>query len=296
MRLNRFIQGDCLTVMRGMSAESFDVVVTSPPRNILNRRAGGPGVTEPPNPRRANPRRANPWRDRRKAPGGGRRSRSGCDGCADETPRADCIAWQRACPGETPRPLRPDGAICHNHKWRVRNGLPEDRREITDGLPVRRIIIRDRLGGINFGDGLFPPACEVIHLIAKPAFRLAEGANVASNIRRIPPERKNPHPAPFPLGPPLRRRRACAPTGGRAVPDPFTGSGATALAARELGRRWLGIKQSAEYIRMARMRPDAAGDAPPSGARHPADRPVPQTPPFGMPDDRIPGDHTGDGA
>ena len=242
MRLNRFIQGDCLTVMRGMPAESFDVVVTSPPWNILNRRAGGIRVTEPPN----------PWRDRHKAPGGGWRSRNGYDGYADDMPRADYIAWQRACLGEMLRLLRPDGAIFYNHKWRVQNGVLEDWRGITDGLPVRQIIIWDRLGGINFGDGFFLPVYEVIYLIAKPAFRLAEGANVASNIWRIPHEQKNPHPAPFPLGLPLRCLRACAPTGGRAVLDPFMGSGTTALAARELGWQWCGIEQSAEYIHMAK--------------------------------------------
>ncbi len=38
------------------------------------------------------------------------------------------------------------------------------------------------------------------------------------------------------------------------VLDPFMGSGTTALVARELGRRYVGIDLNAEYCRMARQR------------------------------------------
>jgi site-specific DNA-methyltransferase (adenine-specific) len=38
------------------------------------------------------------------------------------------------------------------------------------------------------------------------------------------------------------------------VLDPFMGSGTTALVARELGRRYVGIDLNPEYCRMARKR------------------------------------------
>ena len=45
------------------------------------------------------------------------------------------------------RLLRPDGAIFYNHKWRVQNGLLQDRHRSTDfGFAI---IIRQRAGGTN---------------------------------------------------------------------------------------------------------------------------------------------------
>jgi DNA modification methylase len=41
---------------------------------------------------------------------------------------------------------------------------------------------------------------------------------------------------------------------GDVVLDPFVGSGTTALAAVELGRRVIGFDQSAEYIESAKRR------------------------------------------
>ena len=48
---------------------------------------------------------------------------------------------------------------------------------------------------------------------------------------------------------------AGAPVGGLGL-DPFTGSGTTAVAAKRLGRQWLGIELNPEYAEMARRRID----------------------------------------
>jgi modification methylase len=65
------------------------------------------------------------------------------------------------------RLLTDDGAIFYNHKWRVQDGLLQDRNDIVSGFPVRQIIIWHRNGGINFNKGYFLPTYEVIYLIAK---------------------------------------------------------------------------------------------------------------------------------
>ena len=96
---------------------------------------------------------------------------------ADNMPYDEYIAWQRAALKEMLRVTKDDGAIFYNHKWRVQNGLIQDRHEILDGFPVRQIIIWKRKGGINFNPGYFLPTYEVIYLIAKPKFKLAKGAN-----------------------------------------------------------------------------------------------------------------------
>ena len=62
---------------------------------------------------------------------------------------------------------------------------------------------------------------------------------------------KNPHPAPFPVELASKCIRA-AKEG--IVLDPFMGSGTTAVAAEMAGLDWIGIEQSAKYVKMAEDR------------------------------------------
>ena len=55
-------------------------------------------------------------------------------------PHSAYVGWQRRCIAEMMQLLRPDGAI-YNHKWRVQKGLPQDRKDIVAGFPVRQVII-----------------------------------------------------------------------------------------------------------------------------------------------------------
>ncbi|WP_018588574.1 DNA methyltransferase [Salinispora arenicola] len=52
--------------------------------------------------------------------------------------------------------------------------------------------------------------------------------------------------APFPIDLPLRAIAARCPPGGRVL-DPFSGAATTALAALQLGRRYVGIDISAAF-------------------------------------------------
>lgn len=67
------------------------------------------------------------------------------------------------------------------------------------------------------------------------------------------------HPAPMPMSLALYLVSLSCPPGG-VVLDPFMGSGTTLLAARERGRRSIGIDLSAEYAAEAVRRIDAATD------------------------------------
>ena len=117
--------------------------------------------------------------------------------------------------------------------------------------PVRQIIIWQRAGGINFNKGYFLPCYEVIYLICKKEFRLADKANAVGDVWKIPQESNNPHPAPFPVALPQRCIQA---TDAPVVLDPFMGSGSTALAAEGCKRQWIGFELSEDYCQLARER------------------------------------------
>ncbi len=83
------------------------------------------------------------------------------------------------------------------------------------------------------------------------------------SVWTINPEsaRRVGHPAPFPLELPARLLQLYT-YAGDVVLDPFMGSGTTALAAVQAGRRYVGYETSAEYVALAQQRLAAAEPAP----------------------------------
>lgn len=230
--LNQIITGDNLEVMREMPDKSIDLIVTSPPYNLKN--SSGNGMKDG---------RGGKWSNAALLKGYSHHN--------DAMPHEEYVTWQRACLTEMMRLLTDDGAIFYNHKWRVQNGLLQDRQDIVAGFPVRQIIIWRRKGGINFNPGYFLPTYEVVYLIANKKFRLAPKANAFGDIWEFTQERNNDHPAPYPLE---FAERCIASTTAKTVLDPFMGSGTTAVAALRLNRTFTGIDISPEYCQMARHR------------------------------------------
>ena len=224
--------GDCIDIMNDMGAESVKVVVTSPPYNIKN--STGNGLKDS---------RGGKWKNAA--------LQEGYDTHEDAMSHEDYVHWQRECLKAMMRVLRKDGAIFYNHKWRVQAGLLQDRHDIVEGFPVRQIIIWQRNGGINFDKGYFLPTYEVIYLIAKPDFKLAPKANALGDVWKIPQEKKNEHPAPFPVE---LVSRCIESVDEGLVLDPFMGSGTTAIAAESNNRPWVGIDISQKYCDMAKHR------------------------------------------
>jgi DNA modification methylase len=67
------------------------------------------------------------------------------------------------------------------------------------------------------------------------------------------------HPTPFPLRLPARlialySRGACDEFAGEIVLDPFVGTGATCIAAKRMGRRYVGIDRNHDYLKIAEQR------------------------------------------
>lgn len=232
MEWNRLIHGDCLDEMKKLPSGSIDLIVTSPPYNLKN--SSGNGMKDG---------RGGKWKNAKLI--------NGYSTYHDSMPYESYVQWQRDCMKEMLRLLPDDGAIFYNHKWRVQNGILQDRYEIVKDFPVRQIIIWRRKGGINFNRSYFLPTYEVIYLIAKPDFKLVPKANAYGDIWEFSQETKNPHPAPFPI--PLIDRIISS-TYAETVLDPFIGSGTTAIAAIKNNRKYLGIDIAEDYINIANER------------------------------------------
>lgn len=223
--LDQIHHGDCLDLMRELPDGSVDLVFTSPPYNL---RAGT---------------------------GNGKRNWQGYDGHADDMPHPKYVKWQRECLREMMRLIPETGAIFYNHCHRVQNGLLQSHLDILTGLPLRQVIIWHRSGGINHNPGYFLPDYEVVYLIAKPEFRLVK-TDEKGAVWRIHQDSASwiPEIPTFPVELP---QRAIRNTSAEVVLDPFMGSGTTALAARDLGRHYIGIEQSERYCAIAKARIDA---------------------------------------
>lgn len=223
---------DCLEGMRKLPDKCVDLVVTSPPYNLKNSTGNG-------------------MKDGR----GGKWSNAALiNGYAtydDNMPYDEYCKWQKDCLTEMYRLIKDDGAIFYNHKWRVQGGLIQDRHEIVQGFPVRQIIIWKRKGGINFNPGYFLPTYEVIYLIPKKDFKLTPKSSGYGDIWEFMQEQKNEHPAPFPVA---LIDRIISSTYAKVVLDPFMGSGTTAVAAKALGRDYIGFEISESYVELANRR------------------------------------------
>ena len=224
--------GDCLELMRRMPHGVADLIVTSPPYNILSSTGAG-------------------LRNNRRGKWGNAALSHGYGDYADMMEPEEYAKWQRACLTAMLDLLPDHGAVYYNHKWRVQDGKLQDRSDIVSGLPVRQIIIWERSGGFNHNPGYHLPTYEVIYLLAKPAFRLNAAGRATPDVWRIDQERDNPHPAPFPVE---LAARAIRSTDAAVIMDPFLGSGTTAVAAVQEGREYVGIELSAEYCAMAERR------------------------------------------
>ena len=135
--MNTIHNEDCLETMSRIKDNAIDLIVTSPPYNIRNSSGGGFKGT-------GNKGR---WKNAGLI--------KGYDTSSDDMPYDKYVQWQRKCLSEMTRIISDKGAVFYNHKWRVQNGLIQDRKEILEGFPVRQIIIWQRSGGVNFNDYFF---------------------------------------------------------------------------------------------------------------------------------------------
>lgn len=186
----------------------------------------------------------------------------------DASDKRDEAAYQEeqvAVLNELYRVMKPGGSFFYNHKVRTVRGEmlhPIMWLSKTD-WSIRQEIVWDRRIAGNIRGWRFWQVDERIYWLQKPACDGAKGKigkeleprhAKLSSVWRFPPERDNPHPAPFPLILPVRAISAVMPDEKGLVIDPYCGSGTTLVAAKLLGHEWLGIDLSPEYLEMSRER------------------------------------------
>ncbi|GAA1895372.1 DNA-methyltransferase [Streptantibioticus ferralitis] len=157
----------------------------------------------------------------------------------------NAIVWHKA--NAAPFPVR-DRLSCHYETIFL---LVQQPYYYFDLDPIRQPYTGDRSpsrrahrGGNkpHTARGIWPPPAD-----DDRAVRTARGRN-PGDVWSVPvtPRRHQAHPAAFPIEIPRRCIAAGCPPGG-VVLDPFSGTGTTGLAARQLGRSYIGIDLNAAF-------------------------------------------------
>jgi len=233
----QIFHGDCREVLPEVAGE-IDLVFTSPPYNAAMSPSGGEARQQFYLPSKGS------WH---------RKIRQGYGQHDDAMPHEEYVTWQRGILRACWDVLASTGAIFYNHRPRIVHKRLWFPTELLGDLPLRQVIVWDRGEGVGLGDGHYCPMHEWLMLLTKPDFRLKDRAS--STMGDVWRERgvgsEYGHPFPFPIGLP---RRALLSTGARYVLDPFAGSGTTLRAAKDLGRRAIGIEIEERYCEIAAKR------------------------------------------
>lgn len=168
-------------------------------------------------------------------------------------------------------PESPQGGGCKRrvllgHLWA--NALAADRLELVDQVAWSSM----RGSGTAWGSWQSPASpnlrgdYEVITVACRDGWerRAPEGCEgwrdtiggwpeLCSTVWQLAPAHRAGHPAPFPVELAARCIRLST-WPGEVVLDPFAGSGSTLVAARDLGRRAIGIERSERYCELAARR------------------------------------------
>jgi len=230
---NKIFCGDALAILKSLPDEIVDVGVTSPPYNKGENKKG--------------------WLV----------ANVKYKGASDKLPEDLYQKNQVEVLDEIFRITKPGGSFFYNHKIRWERGKllhPMDWLKKTRWI-IRQEIIWDRMIAANIRGWRFWQVEERIYWLYKPKGNHYIGEELKprhallTSIWRFPPERENPHPAPFPLALPIRCIFSVMDEKkGGLVIDPYCGSGTTLVAAKILGHNFIGIDISKDYVEFSEKR------------------------------------------
>lgn len=230
--INKIIQGDALDILKKIDDNFIDLGITSPPYNKGEKSKG--------------------WLVKNVK----------YNIANDNVPEEVYQEQQIRVLDEIFRVTKPGGSFFYNHKTRWTQGKmlhPIEWLQKTKWT-IRQEIIWDRMIAANIRGWRFWQIDERIYWLYKAVDGNKIGKELKSrhalltSIWRFPPERKNGHPAPFPLVLPTRIIHSILDGKNGIVLDPYAGSGTTCLAAKLAGSSYIGIDISKEYADNAEHR------------------------------------------
>ncbi len=224
MKLNKIIQGDCIKTLETLPDKSVDIIITSPPYNLGNDHHTGNKRTQ---------------------------------AYDDNLPEVAYQINQCEILKECYRVLKDDGSMFYNHKNRIKNG--EMISPYMWIFPTQFTIKQELVwfnGSQNFDKIRFYPMTERVYWLTKsPETKLFNAINHHDFFTKSEwpaVGAKGKHTRAFPVEF-VKDILKCFPDK-QIVLDPYMGSGTTALAAKEMGKDYLGIEISEEYIKLAEER------------------------------------------
>ena len=227
--------GDCREILPRL--DPVDAVFTSPPYNKGRRADGRNGWTGIVN------RTAKASRFR--------------NGYGSTTP--DDLPWDeyqedlRATIAVLWQAIRPAGALYLNHKPRVWMGqFWNPASLLPDGVTLRQIIVWVKGASIDISERGYATNYEWVMFCPKEGFKVLLGASARGDVWVIPQDNEYDHPATFPVG--LPRRAIASSAMAEVWCDPFMGTGSTLRAAKDLGRKAIGIEIEERYCEIAAKR------------------------------------------
>jgi len=223
--------GDCVEIMRAMEGVSMDAVITDPPYC-----SGGSLEAQ------------------KNSGGQGHRSELLASGdvewfSADNMTTGGLVWLIRAVLVEARRVMRPNRSALVFTDWRMVPHLAPALE--SSGLRYRNMIVWDKMSaGLGMG---FKPSHEIIleYTNGVTEYATKDGQNVI-RARRVTSGKRD-HACQKPLEVLARLIDVAVPEGG-AVLDPFCGSGSTLVAAKQRGRRAIGIEIAEAHAETAARR------------------------------------------
>ncbi|APP01118.1 site-specific DNA-methyltransferase [Xanthomonas perforans] len=227
---NQLLQGDALTILPTLEANSFDALITDPPY------ASG-GLTAA---ARARPPSTKYCRD------GGH-----ADFVGDERDQRSHLKWMHLWLSECARVLKDGAPVLLFTDWR-QLPLTTDALQIA-GFTWRGITVWDKTEGVRPQLGRFRNQAEYIVWGSKGNMPLDRRAPVLPGVIRESVRKADKHHLTGKPTELMRRLVSICEAGGQIL-DPFAGSGTTLVAAKLEGYGWTGVEISPHYAEVVRNR------------------------------------------